>query len=112
MPNDLETPFRAARLVVLKGDANYRRALNDALWPPETPFSDVLSYFPAPLLALRTLKSDAIVGLRPGQADELDRSDPAWRVNGKRGVASLAGSFISSNGPEPHDVEGGRDAGL
>jgi hypothetical protein len=89
LPWDLERDVGPARFVVLKGDANYRRAVNDALWLPETPFADVLSYFPAPLLALRTLKSDAVVGLRPGQASELDRIDPTWRVNGKRGLASL-----------------------
>ena len=91
MPEDLKALFGSARLVVLKGDANYRRALGDAIWPAETPFADAVSYFPAPLLALRTLKSDPIVGLSAGKADELDAHDPSWRVNGKRGVASLGG---------------------
>jgi hypothetical protein len=91
LPGELAERFALARLTVLKGDANYRRAVNDALWPPETPFRDVLAYFPAPLLALRTLKSDAIVGLPEGCARALDERDPTWRVNGKRGVASLGG---------------------
>jgi uncharacterized protein with ATP-grasp and redox domains len=91
LPWELERDIGPARFVVSKGDANYRRAVNDALWPPDTPFADVLSYFPAPLLALRTMKSDAVVGLRPGQAIELDGIDPTWRVNNKRGVASLRG---------------------
>jgi hypothetical protein len=89
LPWELERDIGPARFVVLKGDANYRRAVNDALWPADTPFADVLSYFSAPLLALRTLKSDSVVGLRPGQAIELDGIDPIWRVNGKRGVASF-----------------------
>ncbi|HEX6272919.1 MAG TPA: damage-control phosphatase ARMT1 family protein [Polyangiaceae bacterium] len=91
LPEELARRFALARLTVLKGDANYRRAVNDAIWPPETPFHDVVAYFPAPLLALRTLKSDPIVGLPPGRARELDERDPTWRVNGKRGVASLGG---------------------
>jgi hypothetical protein len=91
LPDALATDFATARLVLLKGDANYRRATNDAIWPPETPFRDVLSYFPAPIFALRTLKSDTIVGLAPGRAAELDQKDSTWRVNGKRGVASLGG---------------------
>jgi uncharacterized protein with ATP-grasp and redox domains len=91
LPWELERDVGQARLVVLKGDANYRRAVNDAVWPPETPFAGVSAYCPAPLLALRTLKSDPIVGLPSGRADELDRVDPTWRVNGKRGVASLGG---------------------
>ena len=92
LPGALGERFAGARLAVLKGDANYRRAVNDAVWPPETPFRDVLGYFPAPILALRTLKSDPVVGLAPGRANELERTDPTWRVNGKRGVASLGGS--------------------
>jgi len=77
--------------VVLKGDAHYRRALGDAIWPPKTPFGEATRYFPAPLLALRTLKSDPIVGLAEGQAEELDREDPTWRINARRAVASLGG---------------------
>jgi hypothetical protein len=91
LPWELERDLGPARLVVLKGDANYRRAVNDAAWPPETPFAGVSSYFPAPLFALRTLKSDPVVGLAGGRAEELERVDPTWRVNGKRGVASLGG---------------------
>ena len=91
MPEALEREFARARLVILKGDANYRRALNDALWPEDTPFTAATEYFPAPLLALRTLKSDPLVGLRPGEADALKVRDPNFRVNGKRGVASLGG---------------------
>ena len=91
-PDELEARFAAARLVILKGDAHYRRALGDALWAPETPFGSVTSYFPAPLLALRTLKSDPIVGLAAGVAAALQARDPRWRVNGQRGVACLGGS--------------------
>ena len=96
LPQELVQRFQSARLVLLKGDANYRRALGDALWPPETPFSSATAYFPAPLLALRTLKSDAIVDLAPGVARALDQSDARWRVNGRRGVASLGGAWPDS----------------
>ena len=92
LPEELAHELGSARLVLLKGDANYRRAVGDAVWPPHTPFRDVAAYFPAPLLALRTLKSDPIVGLRSGQAEQLDGVDARWRVNGKRGVASLGGA--------------------
>jgi uncharacterized protein with ATP-grasp and redox domains len=94
MPSDLARAFDGARLVILKGDAHYRRAVGDALWSPDTPFAHVTSYFEWPLLALRTLKSDPIVGLAPGQALELDQKDSSWRVNGRRGVASAGGRLI------------------
>jgi hypothetical protein len=90
-PGELAARFAAARLVILKGDAHYRRAVGDALWNPETPFGVVTGYFPAPLLALRTLKSDPIVGLLPGVAAALEARDPRWRVNGQRAVACLGG---------------------
>ncbi len=74
------------RLVITKGDLNYRRLVGDALWPPATPFADALSFFPAPLLALRTMKSDPVIGLAPGLAERLDAESPGWRTNGRRGV--------------------------
>jgi len=81
--NDL---FRGSSLVISKGDANYRRLLGDAFWNATTPFSEVVAYLPAPTLALRTLKSDPIVGLKAGIAARLDAEDDKWRSNGKRGV--------------------------
>jgi len=27
-----------------------------------------------------------VVGLQPGQAETLERADPEWRINGKRGM--------------------------
>ncbi len=86
MPPRLNQVFRQATLVILKGDANYRRAVGDALWPTDTPFRAVVKYFPAPLLALRTLKSDPVVGLPTGLAEQLEGLDLLWRVNGRRGV--------------------------
>jgi hypothetical protein len=98
LPDDLQRLLSAARLVILKGDAHYRRALGDALWPAETPFAAVTRSFPAPLLALRTLKSDPIVGLPRGLEQRLDAEDPRWRVNGRRGVASFGGSLAFAAG--------------
>jgi len=87
MPSELYDRLNASRLVIIKGDANYRRAIGDCLWPAESPFRDVMSYLDAPVLCLRTLKSDPIVGLPSAAvAEDLDRSDPTWRVNGKRGL--------------------------
>ncbi|MBZ0299578.1 MAG: protein-glutamate O-methyltransferase family protein [Anaerolineae bacterium] len=86
LPPRLTTLFSGGRLAITKGDANYRRMVGDAVWPPETPLAQATSWFPCPLLALRTLKSDAVVGLPPGLADQLDAIDDQWRVNGRRGV--------------------------
>jgi len=93
LPAELARELARARLVILKGDAHYRRAVGDALWSPDTAFRAVTAYFPAPLLALRTLKSETIAGLPAGTAPRLDREDPRWRVNGQRAVASLGGTL-------------------
>lgn len=87
MPTSLHGALNKARLVIIKGDANYRRAVGDCLWDAQTPFADVLGFLDAPVLCLRTLKSDPLVGLpSAAMAKELCASDPEWRVNGKRGL--------------------------
>ena len=87
LPPPLRQRFNDARLVIIKGDANYRRAVSDCIWPAHTPFAHVLSYLDAPALCLRTLKSDPIVGLPAADtAARLDLADAEWRVNGKRGL--------------------------
>jgi uncharacterized protein with ATP-grasp and redox domains len=86
MPAGLRSELAQARLVILKGDANYRRLLGDSRWPATTPLADAVPYFPAPFVVLRTLKSEPIVGLATGLAEKLDREDAEWHVNGKRGL--------------------------
>jgi hypothetical protein len=86
MPADLRATLAQADLVILKGDANYRRLVGDCHWDPTTPFEVAAGYFPVALVALRTLKAELIVGLKQGEAERLQAQDPAWRVNGKRGV--------------------------
>ena len=54
--------------------------------PFETPFEDIVSYLPAPLVALRTLKCELASGLAPGQAEETTAEDPDWLINGRWGV--------------------------
>ena len=86
LPDDLRAELAGMDLVLVKGDANYRRLLGDAHWPSTTAFADAVAYFPAPVAALRTLKGEIIVGLPPGEAERLAGEDPAWLVNGQRGV--------------------------
>lgn len=90
-PERIRRMFEDASLVITKGDANYRRFSLDVFWDAALPFQQMTSYFPAPLLAMRTLKSDTLAGLQPGQAEALDEADPLWRVNGRRAVAQFGG---------------------
>jgi hypothetical protein len=89
MPDLLKSDLSAANLIVIKGDANYRRLLGDCHWHFTTNFADIVSYFPAPILALRTLKSEVVAGLKPEVIEEVAKSDSDWLTNGQWGVIQL-----------------------
>ena len=86
LPDDLYAELGEMDFVILKGDVNYRRLLGDAHWDPTTAFGPATAFFPAPLVALRTLKAELIVGLSPGEAERLSEIDHDWMVNGQRGI--------------------------
>jgi uncharacterized protein with ATP-grasp and redox domains len=95
MPAPLAAELALADLVILKGDVNYRRLADDAHWPHTMPLEEITAYFPAPLVTLRTLKSEIMVGLEPGQAEEIAAQDPDWLINGKRGIIQYINTSIS-----------------
>ncbi|GAB5518340.1 MAG: damage-control phosphatase ARMT1 family protein [Rhodothermales bacterium] len=94
LPNRLARPMQQSRLVILKGDANYRRATHDALWPDGTTLGDILSGFPTSVLALRTLKSDTLAGVDAATQARLNAQHhgDTWRTNGTYGVAEFVRS--------------------
>lgn len=89
-PVDLANDLQAAHLVISKGDANYRRLLGDRHWVFDDSFADIVAYFPAPLLALRTLKSEIVAGLPPDQIAAMPQRDPDWLINGRWGLIQFA----------------------
>ncbi|MYW06197.1 DUF89 family protein [Streptomyces sp. SID3343] len=86
MPADLTAELSRATLTISKGDLNYRRLVGDQLWDPTTPFADRAAHFPSPVAALRTLKSDVIVGLDAPVVTALNTTDEPWRTSGKYGL--------------------------
>ncbi|MEV0354971.1 damage-control phosphatase ARMT1 family protein [Nocardia sp. NPDC050697] len=90
MPDDLATELAGAQVTVLKGDLNYRRLVGDLDWPATTPFAETVQPFPAPVVALRTLKSDVVVGLSAEQETALDTREPGWRTRGTHALISAA----------------------
>jgi hypothetical protein len=89
MPPDLAGEFAAASLVILKGDLNYRRLVDDRDWPATMPFADAAGYFPAPVVVLRTLKSDVVVGLDDATVAALDAEAADWRTNGRYALVQV-----------------------
>jgi hypothetical protein len=84
MPDDLRERLSKAKLTIAKGDLNYRRLVGDEEWPVTDAFADRVAYFPSPVLALRTLKSDVIVGLSAVP------QEPGWRTSGRYAVIQFA----------------------
>ncbi|MER6352678.1 damage-control phosphatase ARMT1 family protein [Streptomyces sp. NPDC001634] len=90
MPDDLRTQFAAADLTIFKGDLNYRRLVGDRLHPPTTSFADTTDWFPGPVAALRTLKSDVIVGLDPAtEAALVAAEEQHWRTSGTHALIQV-----------------------
>lgn len=89
LPPDLASDFRAAKLVILKGDLNYRRLVGDREWDATTPFGEVVGYFPGDVAALRTAKSDLAVGITPARLTELETGSPGWRVSGTHAMIQV-----------------------
>ncbi|KAL8377445.1 hypothetical protein RB595_008228 [Gaeumannomyces hyphopodioides] len=101
-----ECPFlfnelKSSKLVIFKGDLNYRKLTGDAAWDPTTPFTEAIGPLgpgsDVNVLALRTCKADVVVGLKPGQDEKLREqdkdSDPAarkWAWSGKYAVVSFS----------------------
>ena len=91
LPSRISRELSLADLVILKGDVNYRRLLDDRHWAFTTPMATCGGYFPAQFLVLRTLKGEILAGLAPGKAESCAREDSAWLTNGERGVIQMSG---------------------
>ena len=63
MPTHLEKRLSESRLVIVKGDINYRRMLGDWDRPLTTEPNSVLNYWHIPVCAIRILESEVGCGL-------------------------------------------------
>ena len=86
LPSELLQELSRSDVVLLKGDINYRRIVSDRKWKISSDLADVAHYFPVSIALLRTMKSEAIVVIDEEYALKLDAQDPAWKVNGERGI--------------------------
>ncbi|MEV4532670.1 damage-control phosphatase ARMT1 family protein [Asanoa sp. NPDC049518] len=86
IPADLRDDLRGHRVVVAKGDLNYRRLVGDRDWDATTPFATAAADLGVPVVALRTCKSEVVVGLDGATVARLDAAEPRWRVSGRHGL--------------------------
>ncbi|MEM8637548.1 MAG: ARMT1-like domain-containing protein [Cyanobacteria bacterium P01_G01_bin.54] len=68
--------------VIVKGDLNYRRLVRDLQWPVDTPTDVATVGVPFRVIALRVLKSDALVGLELPIANRAARKIENWKTAG------------------------------
>ncbi|KAH9260779.1 hypothetical protein BASA81_001246 [Batrachochytrium salamandrivorans] len=90
-PAQVKSWYEEASLVIVKGDANYRRLFGDRPLPCDFPFVQVARRITStPLLAIRTCKSPVIVGITQRQFLEETNRDKDWRNNGTVGIIQFA----------------------
>ncbi|KAI1000897.1 Damage-control phosphatase [Podosphaera aphanis] len=91
--------LKESELVIFKGDLNYRKLTGDAMWNPTTPFTEAIGPLgPGSglnILALRTCKSDVVVGLNMGEDEKLravggSATAREWAWSGKWAVMSYS----------------------
>lgn len=88
--HDLESPLAATlgdgRVVVSKGDLNYRRHFGDRHWPYDTPIETAAGSITFRSILLRVLKSDILVGVDLDRARAIERDDPHWLTDSEYAV--------------------------
>lgn len=85
MPGHIESYLVKSRLVIVKGDNNYRRLLGDRDWSFETDISMALNYWPVSLCALRVIESDIGCGFDERTAAQAG-FNKAFMSSGKWGL--------------------------
>ena len=98
LPKDLARALANFDVVIMKGDANYRRLVRDAPWPHETPVEMAMD-FPAPLVALRTCKAEVAVGVPIDVVTRARSRDEQWLVSGRFGMIQVAAAPSKPKGP-------------
>ncbi|XP_046988387.1 damage-control phosphatase ARMT1-like [Schistocerca americana] len=91
----LYAELQESALAIFKGDVNFRKLVGDLRWPVETRLEHAVRGFrPCPMAALRTIKSETAVGLKPGQEKQLDASQPGWMTSGQLALIVCVPEFI------------------
>ena len=86
----LYTELSKNKLIIFKGDLNYRKLMGDIYWESTTSFRAALRGFaPTNVLALRTIKADTISGLQKDLFEKLTEIEPNWMITGKYALIQL-----------------------
>ena len=94
LPGDIKRGLAENTLLIVKGDANYRRLFEDREWPYTTPLNGKLAYLNRPCCSIRTLKSEIVMGLSSSQVENLFNEDKDWLTNGRYGLIMVRESSV------------------
>ncbi|TDL23534.1 DUF89 domain-containing protein [Rickenella mellea] len=88
---DLFEELSGSGLVIFKVNLFFEWLTGDVRWPVSTPFETAIGPLSGafPILSLRTIKVDVVVGIDQAKADALDASGEKWRVIGKYALVSF-----------------------
>ncbi|XP_017770216.1 PREDICTED: protein-glutamate O-methyltransferase-like [Nicrophorus vespilloides] len=82
-----------AKLIIFKGDLNYRKLFGERSWDPTTSIEHALGgFFPSRICSLRTLKSESICGLNDNAVKKAENEDSTWMISGNYGVIQYCGN--------------------
>jgi hypothetical protein len=89
MPLEWKLELAKSDLWVLKGDAHYRRLVDNRLWGPLAPAFCAIPPGSPPVLVLRTAKSEIMPGVDPAIVTQLAVDDSLWYRKGVGGMIQL-----------------------
>jgi len=67
--DDAKELWKNSKLIIIKGDLNYRKLVEDRHWQPKTSICKDKDYQHIPIFALRAVKSETIVNIKPNAGD-------------------------------------------
>lgn len=81
-----------AKLIIFKGDLNYRKLFGELNWNPRTPVDVALQGFhPSRILSLRTLKCDIVCGIeKPGFLEQFEADCYEWMTSSEYGTIQFS----------------------
>ncbi|EDW61091.1 damage-control phosphatase ARMT1 isoform X1 [Drosophila virilis] len=84
---ELYRTLQQSKLIIFKGDLNYRKLLSDVCWEPTQDMRTCLGGFiPSSFCTVRTIKAEVICGLSEGVIENLKLRDPNWMLTGNYGT--------------------------
>lgn len=92
---DLFQHLADSDLVIFKGDLNHRKLTYDCQAPSQTPFDVAIGPMSSeegapPVVSIRTIKSDVVVGVSEEVTKKLDKDEEGWRISGRYAFIGLS----------------------